>query len=266
MFNRDKDSKEAGILDAPPRTTFFLGLFVGIAATAIISILVIVPLMNNDNNSGSPTGGTAADSGSAAGDSAVTPPAPAAGAPTAVSIATPSSDSDYYRGEKPEDAEVVLVEYSDYECPFCQRLHPTMIQLMDEYDGKISWVLRNFPLTSIHPEAQPAAEAAECVGKLAGNDAFWEFGDALFENQATLGTALYTDLAGEAGVSESKFADCLEAGDSKDRIQSDATEGASAGVTGTPATFILPNNDTSQGQLISGALPAASFQQVIDAL
>lgn len=96
--------------------------------------------------------------------------------PTFASMPAVSND-DHYRGA--QNARLVLVEYSDYECPFCERFHPTMTQLMSEYEGQIGWVYRHYPLT-FHPFAQKAAEAAECVASMSDNQTFWEYSDALF--------------------------------------------------------------------------------------
>ena len=86
---------------------------------------------------------------------------------------------DHFRGNKA--ARLVLVEYSDFECPFCEQFHSTMTQLMAEYGDDIGWVYRNYPL-AFHPNAQKAAEAAECVAKLNGNDTYWQYADSLFSN------------------------------------------------------------------------------------
>lgn len=95
-------------------------------------------------------------------------------APAASNVTPVDLENDHIRGDK--DAEIAIIEYSDYECPFCRRVHPTMQQLVDQYDGKVMWVYRHYPL-SFHPEAMPLAIGAECAGELGGNDAYWEFTD-----------------------------------------------------------------------------------------
>lgn len=87
------------------------------------------------------------------------------------------SDTDYIRGDK--SARVILFEYSDYDCPFCKRVHPTLVQLLENNKGKVAWVYRQFPLTQLHPQARVKAEAALCAGKIGGSDAFWKYSDAI---------------------------------------------------------------------------------------
>src|SRR5690606_20604261 len=95
---------------------------------------------------------------------------------------TPVSDKDHIRGNP--DADIIVVEYSDYQCPFCQQFHGTMQTLLDAYgkDGKIAWAYRHYPVHQVHALARPASELAECVASVSGNDAFWSFTDALFEH------------------------------------------------------------------------------------
>src|SRR3989344_4864332 len=103
------------------------------------------------------------------------------------------TSEDHIRGNP--NAEVTIVEYSDYECPFCKSFHPTMQRIVDEYGDKVAWVYRHFPLDSIHSKARPEAVAAECAAELGGNDAFWKFTDRFFEltpsnNQTDTATVL----------------------------------------------------------------------------
>ncbi len=169
------------------------------------------------------------------------------------------SKDDHIRGSI--DAKVVLVEYSDYECPFCQKFHPTAQQVMDEYGDDVAWVYRHYPLEFIHPKAKPAAEAAECVAELAGNDAFWEYTDKLFEDSPASLNNL-EDLAVEVGVSSSEFNSCVESGKYADKVQEQMDGGSAAGITGTPGTFIISENGSVW--LVPGALPFESLKTTID--
>jgi protein-disulfide isomerase len=148
------------------------------------------------------------------------------------------------------EAPVRIIEYSDFQCPFCKRFHPTMKQIMDEYGktGEVALVYRHFPL-SFHPNAMPAAIASECVAKLGGNDKFWNFHDQLFANQDKLSSDLYLSLAKQLGVNENEFKSCLTDPAIAARVNQDEAEGGSAGVEGTPATFINGKN------LDGGAIP-----------
>lgn len=174
----------------------------------------------------------------------------------------PVTDEDHIRGNA--DASVMLIEYSDFECPFCKQFHPTMQQVMDEYGDQVAWVYRHFPLSSIHPNAQKAAEASECVAELGGNDAFWEFTDALFSGAATLDAAGLSQAATAVGVNASAFTTCLDSGKYAQAVNDDFASGQTAGVTGTPGTIILTSDGDSQ--LIPGALPYAQVKAAIDSL
>jgi protein-disulfide isomerase len=244
--------RAGGLLDAPPKTTFLLGLFAGIAATAVVFLLVGTP-------------GSAADSkvkGTAAANLNTNTAQPSAPAGDATKITQPTKD-DHYRGADPAKAKVTLVTYTDFQCPFCDQLHPTLQRIVDENPDTISWVYRDYPLTSIHPQAQSAANAAECASE---QDKFWEYADALFAKQAQLADGLYATIASDLGLNEKKFNECYSSKKYQDDITAQSSEGDSAGVTGTPATFVLKGNDLASGQLISGALPYDTFKSVIDGL
>lgn len=182
-----------------------------------------------------------------------------------VGTVAPIGDQDHIRGDK--NAKVTLLEYSDYQCPFCQRFHPTMKRVMDEYKGKVRWVYRHFPLSSIHPYAQKAAEAAECAGE---QGKFWELSDLFFEKQnewaqSGLDQAKMNGYAQQAGVKDvKKFESCVTSGKLAQHVSSDLASGEAAGVTGTPGTIVLGPN--GEKQLIPGALPYEAVKQMIDSL
>jgi len=195
---------------------------------------------------------------SASGDKLDAQAAPSPSVPTAAADVPAVTDEDWIRGDK--NAALTVIEYSDFQCPFCSRFHPTMQQVMKEYAGKVRWVYRHFPL-SFHPEAQPAAEAAECAGE---QGKFWEYGDKLIENQATLGAALYAKLAAELGLNKGKFQDCVDGKKYTTKVQAQAQSGAAAGVNGTPGSFVIDRDGNVQE--IQGALPYESVKAVIDSM
>ena len=169
------------------------------------------------------------------------------------------SESDHVRGSR--DAKVFLVEYSDYQCPYCKTFHPTAQQAVDEYNGEVAWVLRHFPLDTLHPKARPASEASECVASLGGNDTFWKFSDAAFEGSPGSLDDL-SKLATSAGVSSSSFDSCVASGKFKDAVEEDYQEGLAAGVTGTPGNFLV--NQKGDVWYIPGAVPFESLKVAID--
>lgn len=190
--------------------------------------------------------------------------APEAIAQAPTGAVPPVTKDDHVRGNK--NAELTWIEYSDYECPFCKRFHPSMLKMMQEYQGKIKWAYRHFPL-SFHANAQKEAEAADCAAELGGNDAFWKYSDLIFERTKTNGTGFALDalvpLAKEIGLNEKKFKGCLDSGKYAQHVADDMSGGQAAGVNGTPGSFLIGKD--GKAQLISGALPYEQIKAVIDA-
>ena len=177
-----------------------------------------------------------------------------------------SIDDDPVLGE--EDAEVTIIEFSDYQCPFCRKFwQDTFTQLKKDYidTGKVKFVYRDYPL-GFHPMAVPAAEAANCAREKGGDEAYYEMHDKMFEEQNILdgGTVQSTvqftkdDLKQWAKDIGYNIDSCLDSGKYAQEVQNDFADGGSAGVQGTPAFFI-------NGRLLSGAQPYAAFKQAIDA-
>jgi len=179
----------------------------------------------------------------------------------------PISSDDHIRGNP--DASIIIVEYSDFECPFCKRFHDTMNQVMDEYgeSGKVAWVYRHFPLDSLHPiKARAEAVASECANELGGPDMFWKYTDRLYElsetNNKTNIEVVLPQIAQELGLDEQKFNTCLSSGKYDDRINADMANAIETGGQGTPWSVII----TSDGQTfpLSGAQPYESIKQLIE--
>jgi len=155
----------------------------------------------------------------------------------------------------PTDAPITIVEFSDYQCPFCGKWYDDVwSRLKTEYAGKIRFVYRDFPLFSIHPEAGPAAEAAECAGD---QNKYFEFHDLLFSNQNNLGQATYEKYASQLSLDMTKFKECLTTGKYKPEISSDYEFASNLGVNSTPTFFV-------NGIPLIGAQPYEVFKQLID--
>lgn len=163
----------------------------------------------------------------------------------------------------PKKAPVTVVQYTDFECPFCQRGYEIMQdKILKEFPGKVRWVYKSLPLVSIHPWAEPAAMGAECV-KLQGEDKFWQVHDALFAAQREISLDnLAEKLAGfvkAAGADLKAFEACFEAKKTLPAVSKDAAEAESLGITGTPAFLV-------NGHLVSGADYATIKRLVEEAL
>ena len=177
--------------------------------------------------------------------------------PANVNVSAPSAD-DHIIGDP--KAPVVLIEYSDFQCPFCSLVYPTIKTIVQNSNGKIAWVMRNFPLSSIHPNANPAANAAECIAEQLGNDGWWKFADDVFASQESLGDAFYNGLAQKYGADMTKFKSCYAASKYQAKIDAQTLEAEQNGGQGTPYTVVYGNGKQVP---VSGALPQAQFEAVI---
>ena len=163
------------------------------------------------------------------------------------------------------DAPIVLVEYSDFQCPYCSLVYPTIKKIVDGSQGKIAWVYRQFPLTSIHPEANPAALASECITEQLGNAGFWKYFDAVFTNQGSLSQSYSASLLKQFGGDSAKYDVCVASKKYQSKIDSDTTEAGQNGGNGTPFTIVV-NTKTHKMIPLSGALPEAQFVSAINAI
>jgi protein-disulfide isomerase len=153
----------------------------------------------------------------------------------------------------PANAPIELIEFADFECPYCLAAAPTLKRVLDTYGDRIRFVYRNYPLQN-HPNARPAAEAAQCANE---QQRFWVYHDRLFDNPGKLSDAELKKTAGDLGLDSARFNKCLDEHKYKATVDADMVAGNEAGVSGTPAFFI-------NGRLLSGAQPYEAFKRVIE--
>ncbi|MBT3416925.1 DsbA family protein [Candidatus Woesearchaeota archaeon] len=209
------------------------GLKIIIGVLAIVLIISFISNSKTDLQNSPPTG-------------------QATGQPTRIQV---SADDDDFLGDA--NAPVTIIEFSDYECPFCGRFYTDALQQIKEKyveTGKVKFVYRDFPL-SFHTNAQKAAESAECAGD---QEKYYEMHNMLFESGVTGGITSFKQYAANLGLNQNEFDVCLDSGKYYDEIQNDIKDGSAAGVRGTPATFV-------NGILVSGAQPFSVFEQIIEA-
>lgn len=182
-------------------------------------------------------------------------------------VRRPFPDRDHIRGNP--QATISLIEYSDFECPYCKRFHETPKKLLEAHKDQLNWVYRHYPLPFHNPGAQKEAEAAECAAELGGNDAFWRYTDAIYQRTTSGGKGFPIEqlapLAEELGLQRAGFEQCLESGRYAERVKAETEEGSAVGITGTPGSILL-NNKTGEVRVLSGALPEATFSASIGEL
>lgn len=177
----------------------------------------------------------------------------------------PVNEDDYILGSR--NAPIVIIEYSDLECPFCKRFHNTMKQAMEEYgEDTLAWVYRHFPLDSLHSKARKEAEAAECAGELGGNRAFWQYVDQVFKitpSNNGLNLNQLPTIAESIGLDRTTFESCLKSGRHAENVNNDYQDAVASGGRGTPYS-ILVVRETNYARPVNGAVTIETLRAVID--
>ena len=178
----------------------------------------------------------------------------------------PVSAEDHVLGNR--SAEIVIVEYSDTECPFCKVFHNTMKQVLNDYGNQVAWVYRHFPIVQLHTKAPKEAEATECATEQGGNQAFWNYVDEVFgrtNSNDSLPESELAVIAGDIGLDVTAFNTCLNSGKYTEVIEKDVEAAVKAGARGTPYSLILDRDGKVVGT-INGAEPIGSVKAKLDAL
>lgn len=175
------------------------------------------------------------------------------------------TEEDYITGNP--EAEIFVVTYSDVECPYCKKLHETMLEIIknEDYfkDGKVAWVLRQMPIPQLHPLAIEKSSALLCSGILGSNETFWNYTNKIFEEIPTNGSmdlSRFSEIAVEQGFEKTNFEECMEKESTKEKINEDLKSGSDAGARGTPFNIIVSKNGNTP---IPGAQPYENINSAI---
>lgn len=260
--NKTSEYKASSAFRMTPKMSFFIGAGSALGVFFAVGFFVLLGMVLKKGDSESVNSNVASQR---------QPSAPSVASPTRPSqpsagniVIQPVTEEDYVRGNR--DAQISVIEFSDLECPFCKRFHPTMQRVVEEYGGKVNWVYRHFPLTSIHPKAPKEAEAAECAGELGGNDGFWAYIDRLFEitpSNNGLDLSQLPQIAQDVGLNRQKFEECLNSGKYAQKVQDQYNQATAAGGRGTPYSVVVSGDRKIP---VSGAVPFEQIKAVIDPL
>ncbi|NQU82725.1 MAG: thioredoxin domain-containing protein [Parcubacteria group bacterium] len=238
MSNNDQKENSKG--------NFVSGIAIGAAIMAVLAFVVVPNLSSNNGKGEVDLGAQIEDTNNE--DSYVAP------TPTPTVIDIEVSSDDHIRGNA--NADITIVEYSDFQCPYCSRFHTTMQDIIEDFGDDIRWVYKHFPLDSIHPYARKAAEASECASD---QNKFWEYNDELFANQSRISDSFLAIAAGNIGLNVQQFNECLDSDKYADKVENDYQEGIGFGVRGTPGGFI-------NGVELGGAVPYSTLERAINEL
>lgn len=236
------------------KQTFFGGIVAGVLVLCTIGFFILLTMFlkggdflsdSTGSERANPTGGTVAAQPTPTGSANIT-------------LRAVDGD-DHIRGDK--DAKITIVEYSDFECPFCKRFHETLQQVMDKYGDSVRWVYRQWPIESLHQQAKTEALASECAAE---QGKFWEFADKIFDvtpSNDGLDLSQLPTYAGQVGLNVNKFNECLESEKYASAVEADIQEALASGGRGTPHSILIgPNGEKS---LISGAQPFSAVEAAI---
>lgn len=242
-----------------PVQTFVGGIAAGVMLLCTIGFFILLSLYLK--------GGFPTNNAVAANNGGTQPTAaqPTAAQPTTagnINLRDVDPANDHIRGNK--DAKITIVEYSDFECPFCKRFHETMKQVIDNYGDDVRWVYRQFPIDQLHAQARTEALATECAAE---QGKFWELADLIFartNGNDSLNLNALPDYAQEIGLNVSQFTECLDSKKYAQAVQEDEVDAQNAGARGTPYSVLVgPNGEKIP---ISGAQPYASVEAAIQSL